>query len=259
MRRFAPILLTAATLFLGAAPLLAQDEPPAPPEAAPEPAPAPAPDEDPGEAPGAPDLNGVDYFPLEAGRRWTYRVAFVIEPVGGKPGGQRAETGDSGEHRMDVYVAEALKIDDRMVAALEWKLDQDLAQRSYFLVSDGYLRCVKRLQGFAEHVKEFTLSPPQPVVPVKVEVGQKWTWKGKAGAGPGKQTFQVLREESVESPAGTFQTLVVQAVFEGEDDSRGVMTRWLAAGVGIVREVSEVRTSLQVFRTEGILVKYEAP
>lgn len=257
-------ILTSALLLsmcCAASPTSAQDgpeqpDPPAPQGEQEQPADAP-PAATPGPRSDAEALAGVKYFPLQQGRRWTYRVAFKIQPASEGEGSPTES--DEGEHRLDVYVADPVTIDDKLAAALEWKLDQDLAQRSYFRVEGDYLRCVKRLQGFSEHVKEFTLSPAQPVVPVEPKTGQAWTWEGKAGPGPGKQSFKILREEQLETPAGIFKAIVIEASFDGEDDSRGTTTRWLAPGVGIVKEVSEVRTAVQVFRTEGVLVRYEVP
>jgi hypothetical protein len=246
--------LAVASLLLSlvaAAPLLAQDPPPpeqeTPAQGAPEQPPAqPA-------APVGPEgLEGVSWFPLQVNRRWQYRVTFSIESTAG-------ETHDSGQatHALDVYVAEPQVIDGRLAAVLEWKLDGDLAQRCYFVTREGVLYCVKRIQGYGEHMKEFLLAEAQPTAREDLAVGNEWVWQGKAGPTPGRQTFKVVREEEVVTPAGTFRALVMQIEFEGEDESRGTTTRWLVKGTGIVREVSEVRTATSVFRTEGILVKAE--
>lgn len=217
-----------------------------------EPAPAP-PAEEPAVA-----TRGVEGFPLDPGRRWTYKVDFAIQPIEGAAPTEEEPT-DQGAHRLDVYVANPLQVGDRLAAAVEWKLDQDLAQRSFFVVEDGYLRCVRRLQGFAEHVKEFVLTPAQPVLPEKLEVGQSWTWTGKVGADDGKQTSSVLRIEQLETPAGTFTAFVVETTFEAEDDSSGTLTRWIVPGVGIVKEVNEARSARQIFRVQGVLVRFEKP
>lgn len=236
------------------------EEPENPPETPPEGPVGPAPP--PGGASAASEaeaLVGVSYFPLEEGRRWHYRVQFRIEPAEGGDSDAGPEDSSEGDHYLDVYVAGVVTVGDKQAVALEWKLDQALAQRSYFRFEDGVLLCLKRLQGSAEHVKEFTLSPPQRFLPAEPTVGQEWTWTGKSGPGAGTQRFKVLRAEELRLPIGTFQTLVVESEFTGEDDSRGKTTRWLAPGVGIVKEVSEVRTPKQLFRSEGSLVKFERP
>lgn len=209
-------------------------------------------------APTSPPV-GVSAFPLEQGRAWTYQVAFSIRPIDGAPEGSLPEDGDAGEHRLDVSVTEPIEVAGRLAAQVEYKLDQDLAQRSYYVVEDGFLVCVRRLQGFAERIKPYDFTPVQKVLPAELEVGQKWTWEGKAGPEEGKQTFEVLRTEKVETPAGTFDAFVVEAKFEGEDDSSGVLTRWVVPGVGVVKEITEIEGPVQVFRTQGVLVRWRKP
>lgn len=242
--------LAAALVLTLAAPLGAQDTPPQGGERPPVEQPQAPPQQ---AAPAREGLEGVSWFPLHQNRRWTYRVTFSIESTAGE-----AHEPEQNTHTLDVYVTEPQTIDGRQVAALEWKLDGELAQRSFFVTRDQVLYCVKRIQGFGEHMKEFTLVEPQPNAREDLAVGQEWVWQGKAGPTPGRQTFKVVREEEVVTPAGTFKALVLQIEFEGEDESRGTTTRWLAQGVGIVREVSEVRTATSVFRTEGTLSRYEA-
>lgn len=222
-------------------------------EAPPPPAPAtdkPAPEKPPAPAPAG--AAGVDHFPLDAARRWSYSLKYTIEPTAGKPD-EREDT----EHALDCYVAEPQTLGGQLVHVLEWKLDGELAQRCYFTVDQGKVHCVKRIHGFGEHMKEFVLDPPQENVRTGMTIGTDWVWQGKAGPAAGKQTFRVVRQERVELPAGTYDALVLEATFEGEDDTRGTTLRWLAAGVGIVREVSEVRTANAVFRTEAKLTRVE--
>jgi hypothetical protein len=253
MKRHAPLLLCTLALSVGVA--CAQDEPKPREDPQDEPADAPAVEVDEEQA-----LAGVEFFPLDVGRRWYYRVKFSILPVdgGAKDANEDADEA-AGDHYLDVYVAEPVMLKGVRVAALEWKLDQALAQRSYFRVEADNLLCYRRLQGASESVKDFTLIPPQPTVPRKLAVGQEWSWEGTSGPSAGTQTFKVVRKEALNLPAGKFEALVVESTFTGEDDSRGTTTRWLVKDVGLVKEISEVRTPKQVFRSEGVLVKFEKP
>ncbi len=262
--RLAALAISCSACLLLPLAVRAQDEPePTPPVETPpraDPPPTPEPKksaED--EQAEAKALAGVEYFPLDQGRRWRYRVRFRILPAAEEAEEGAQPEAEEGEHHVDVYVTEPVKIGEQKAAALEWKLDQVLSQRAYFRVKDGNLLCLRRLQGASVHVKEFVLTPAQPTLKETLEVGQEWSWEGKSGPSAGKQTFKVLRAEDVESPAGTFKTLVVEAEFTGEDDSRGKTTRWLAPGVGLVKEISWVRTPKHVFHTEGVLIRFEKP
>lgn len=238
------VRLAALLLAVIAAPVVAQDTPSPPGDEAQPPQP---------QARVAPEgLEGVSWYPLHVNRRWTYTVNFRIESTAGD-----AQEPEQAPYRLEAYVTEPQTVDGRPAAVLEWKLDNELAQRSFYVTRDGVLYCVKRIQGFGEHMKEFTLAEPQPNARDEMTVGQEWVWVGKAGPTPGRQTFKVVREEEVATPAGNFKALVLQIEFNGEDDSRGTTTRWLVKGLGIVREVSEVRTATAVFRTEGTLSRFE--
>lgn len=255
VRRRPTVLPALLLLLAGAGALPAQDQPPPPVEGQGDPAPE-APPPPPPQSDEALLTQGVTHFPLEPGRRWHYQVEFSIEPAGAGSEGTAERT----PHTMDVYVVDPQPLPTgQRVAVVEWRLDQELAQRDFFLVTPEGVACVKRIQGFGEHMKEFVLTPPQLVAREGLAVGQEWTWEGKVNGVTSRQRFKVEAEETLETPAGTFQTLRLLLQFEGEDDSRGVTRRWLAPGVGIVKDESEVKTAAAVFRTQGILSRFEVP
>lgn len=268
VRRRIPALLCALALA-AVCPALAQDEPPPDPTPAgpekgpdkPEKPADPAPEKGPEGAPlPEPDdsllTKGVTWFPLDPGRRWHYQVEFSIEPVGAGNEGP----GERTPHTLDVYVVDPQPLPGgQRAAVVEWRLDQDLAQRDFYQVTNEGVACLKRIQGFGEHMKEFQLTPPQVVAREQMTVGQEWTWEGKVNGVTSRQRFKVEAEETLETPAGTFQTLRLVLTFDGEDDSRGVTRRWLAPGVGIVKDESEVKTAAAVFRTSGTLSRLEVP
>jgi hypothetical protein len=212
--------------------------------------------EQPEAAPKAEGQAGLDLFPLEQGYRWSFQVKWSIEP---KSTGEQALPPEESVQSLEVYVAPPQAVGGAPTSVVEWKLDGDLSQRCYFVVRGRSVLCVKRIQGFGEHMKEFNLDPGQPVVRDALKVGDTWTWEGKINGVDSQQTFSVLREEELQTPAGTFPTIVIQVEYTGEDDSRGWTRRWLAPGIGIVKDESEVETPDSVFRTEGILVRYETP
>lgn len=252
----ATTILAFSTLALVAT---AQDPTPTPTPAPPATTPVPAGTPAATPAPTAPEgsgdqaLLGVPYFPLEAGRRWTYRMSWSVETLG-ESGAQQPTK--RAEHRLDVFAAQPQKLGGKLVSLLEWKLDGTLSQRSYFRVEEGYLRCFRRIHHQAENIRQWDFTPPQPILPLAPQVGQEWNWEGKNGDDPGKQTFKVVKTEKVETGAGTFEAIVVQTSYEGDED-KGTLTRWLVKGVGIVKEVSELRTAVAVIRTEGLLARFD--
>ena len=239
-------LRSLAVVALLAAPLWAQEPSPSP-EASPSPSPT--------EAPAA-SPDGLEVFPLQQGYRWNYQMRWSIEPT---TQDDQDLPPEESVQSVEVYVAQPQAVGGAPASVVEWKLDGDLAQRSYFVVRGRSILCLKRIQGFGEHMKEFTMEPGQPFVRDELQVGDTWTWEGKVNGVDAKQRFTVLREEKLETPAGTFPTVVLQVEYTGEDDSRGWTRRWLAPGIGVVKDESEVTTPDSVFRTESILLRYEAP
>ena len=173
-------VLAASLALFAPHPAIAQDPPPGdppPPEKEVDPPPPPEKPDDPQED-EAKVLAGVPYFPLDLGRRWRYLVKFQIMPAAGGDKDPPQPDASEGEHHVDVYVAAPVKIAGQKAASLESKLDQVLSQRAYFRVEKGSLRCLKRLQGSSEHVKEFVLAPSQPTLKETVSVGDTWSGEG---------------------------------------------------------------------------------
>ncbi|MEZ6184596.1 MAG: hypothetical protein R3F62_06235 [Planctomycetota bacterium] len=195
-------------------------------------------------------LPGLEYFPLDRGRSWTYQTKLTVKEL------NAAEEPTPQTHRVEVVVAEPQRIDEKAVSVVEWKFDGALAQRSFFWCTPDEVQCLRRIQGFGLEMRDFVLTDGQPVCRQPLAVGQSWTWSGRVNAIKGEQKVQVSREETLETPAGSFDCLVVEIEFTGEDDSKGTITRWLAKGVGIVKDVSTLKTAAVEVRSEGVLVRH---
>jgi hypothetical protein len=196
-------------------------------------------------------------FPLEDGRTWRYELKQWIATTSAEEG-QPEDTEPPRVHRLDVSTGEGLKIDGKDARCLEWRLDDEPAQKAYYFDNVDSILCARRILGAGEHAHEYTLTPPQPVITGDLVVGATWTWTGKVGPSSGKQQFQVLREEKVKAgPLGELGCVVIRMNFTGDDDSTGVSVKWLSPGVGLVREETEVKAESQVYRTLGVLTKFE--
>jgi hypothetical protein len=289
MKRAGVFSLT-LTLAVAAAAARAQDNPPAPPpqpqgQASPAPAPAPsatpaapkppepapAPKQDTkapdpskpvlGEPVAAGTVARKGLFPLDEGRTWRYELRTWLMPSSSEDGVQE-EIEPPRSHHLDVRVVESDKIDGRDARCLEYKLDDEPAQRAYFFEDAGAVLCPRRVLGAGEHVHKYDFAPPQPTLSGDLAVNSTWEWKGKVGSVGGKQSFKVLGEAKVvthSKEVGTVDAIVVQSIVENDDDSKGVTTKWFAPGWGIVRELTEVKAEKETFRTEAILSKATRP
>lgn len=68
---------------------------------------------------------------------------------------------------------------------------------------------------------------------------EKWEWSGKVGEQEANLKGEVLGEETITIPAGTFKTYKVNIIVRDDDGRILVSTdRWFAYGVGMVKEES---------------------
>ncbi|MEZ0227051.1 MAG: hypothetical protein ACAI25_00380 [Planctomycetota bacterium] len=195
-------------------------------------------------------------YPLDAGRTWRYELKTWLATSAAEEGApEEAEAPRT--HRMDVHVGEADKVEGKDVRCLEWKLDDATAQKAFYLDEGTSIVCVRRVLGTGDHKHDFLFTPAQPVLKGDLAVGSKWTWEGSVGPTKGKQTFEVLREEKLKAAGQELSTIVVRMNYTGDDESTGVSVKWLAPGVGLVREESEVKADQQIYRTLAVLTKFD--
>ncbi|MBI3723902.1 hypothetical protein HY251_08125 [bacterium] len=274
MKRFGLVLLLTGAVALGVA--RAQEKPATPDKPADRPAdkpadnPAPDTSSDPKDkdtkapdpakaapagsllAPGTVSRKGL--FPLDDGRKWTYELKFWYGATGANP--DEGPKDKPRTDRLEVLVpigTAPVKIDDKDVRTLDYKLNGELAQSAFFREEEGKVLCLRRMLGVGEHKKTFDLVPAQPILSGELKVGSSWTWEGKTAAATGTESFTVLREERVKTPAGTFDTVLILATYKGSDDSTSSSAKWLSPGVGIVREETEVKTDKDSFRVRCVL------
>lgn len=209
-----------------------------------------------GEVLAAGSVKRENLYPLEDGRAWRYELRTWLAtqaPEEGTP--EEAEPPRT--HRMDVKTIEPVKLEGKDARGLEWKLDDALAQKAYYLDEGGQVACVRRILGAGEHAHDYIFTPAQPVLKGDLTVGSKWTWEGTVGPTKGKQSFEILREEKIKAAGQELPTIVVRMTYTGDDESTGVSLKWLSPGVGLVREESEVKADQQIYRTLAVLTKFE--
>lgn len=180
-----------------------------------------------------------DYFPLNAGNKWTY--ATVIE------GGE-----DLRKLKVTVEREEKLNGQDCFVVeSFAEGRDESLVREYYAKTNDGIV-AVKRCYPDGD----VTLDPPEVMLKVPLQVGQQWEWKGNArGTGTGKQSgaenegaldrkseclFKVEKRETIS--AGDRKYDCFKIVLKGTDSTgeRIESARWFSDGVGMVKEESSL-------------------
>jgi hypothetical protein len=105
-------------------------------------------------------------------------------------------------------------------------------------VDERGIVCVARIGLEGKIVK---LDPPQIIVAAPLKTGTTWDFDGKLNDAKVHQHYSVTGEEDIDVPAGKFRAFHIH----GEQTSPSSMTidRWFANGVGIVKDVTETRTT----------------
>lgn len=194
-------------------------------------------------------------YPLDEGRSWHYELKTWLATTGAEEGAPE-ETEPPRLNKLDVTVGEPIKIEGEEARCLEWRLNDEPAQRAYYLEKDGSVLCAKRILGSKENAHEYVLAPPQPVL--QKDLDSPWTWAGKVGTLGGKQRFELKFEDQVSAGSlGKLDCVVILTTFSGDDESSGISAKWLSPGIGLVREETEVKADQQIYRTVAVLTKYE--
>ena len=180
--------------------------------------------------PPAPADTSADYFPLVVESEWTYATDL-----------------EGGEMIFEVPKTEKVEDVDHAVLTLSVLKTIDgvrrpaVIQREWLRRADGGdLLCPRRVVGG----QEIHLYPPQPHLKAGLAPGMTWTWEGSLEHGKAKATYTVEAEETVKVPAGEFKALRLRVETTAEK-GKGRVTRWLARGVGMVKEEAELDLGAQ--------------
>jgi hypothetical protein len=174
-------------------------------------------------------IDPASYLPMEEGRSWTFEVReggrrFRLRHV--QQGGDVRELEPFGRIRYDFTYGTPEGEDHEM-------------SKSIWARTPGS----PRLYYFDAFTWSSWFDPPLPILPDEPRVGSEWTWAGKVDFDypdevPSTARLTIVAEEEVEVPAGRFRAIRVEQVHE---DPPVRVTRWLAPGVGLVREVQVLR------------------
>ncbi len=160
-------------------------------------------------------LGAQDYFPLEKGNRWTYRM--------------------SDGQTMTTEVTGFEDVGGVRCAALETTL--------------GPQKNVDYIAADAKGVKAYKISAggqelvyAAPIVRVKLPYvqGDTWTASVEQGGVTISTAFESTGGEKITVPAGTFETIVVRGTISSSAGGQVVAKNWFAAGVGLVRQSMEL-------------------
>jgi hypothetical protein len=105
-------------------------------------------------------------------------------------------------------------------------------------VDERGVLCWARVNLDGELVK---FNPPQPMIAMPLKRGAKWNFDGHASDLKIYQQYEVTGEEDVRVPAGKFRAFRIHS--EQTSPSPMAIDRWFAAGTGIVKDVTTMRSA----------------
>lgn len=150
-----------------------------------------------------------NYYPLEAGNSWTFRVEVN--------GNQVTATS---------RIAKIEKINDISMGRLEATVNDKIVATEHLQQNDKGV--------FRHRFNGLEVEPPLELLRYPVKAGEKWAGELKVGADTGKFSA-VTGEENVEVPAGKYKTVrvAIQLIEKGKTIDT---TYWFARDVGIVKQ-----------------------
>jgi outer membrane protein OmpA-like peptidoglycan-associated protein len=196
-------------------------------------------------------------YPLAMHTRWTYQMRQEFGP-GVHPSGPDAALvkGNVLETTVVSEVVGSDTIGGMKYSRVESRHDGRLWMTEWLrLTPDGLF-----LGKTNEDGQDTVLVPPEKILSPRMAAGETWTWK--ASGAPANVRMQVVGMETTQVPAGKFdatKTIHELNMVLPEATVRYTNSRWFSAGVGYVRQESEVYSGDRLLtRTQLRLTAFNA-
>jgi hypothetical protein len=180
---------------------------------------------------------GGQLMPTAVGTAWRYNMT---EEVGKGLDVRGVKADADGKIRVPVlYRIDGIEnIDGKDLLKFEMHRAGVITNTDLVSINEQGMICRARINLDGEFVK---LNPPQTIIANPVRKGVTWDFNGRAGELEVRQHYDVVDEEDVEVPAGEFHTFHVHG--EQTAPNRMTIDRWLAIGIGIVKDVTTTRAA----------------
>jgi hypothetical protein len=182
-------------------------------------------------------VSAEQLIPTADGTTWLYEMTQEAGEEFGFSGTKPAPDGKV--HVQAVYrISGTQELDGKNFLKFEMHRDGIVATTELTAVDEHGISVAGRIDQYGELTK---LDPPQIIIAAPLETGATWQFEGKVGDADAHQDYKVLGEEDVVLPAGKFHAFHIQA--EQSAPLQMKIDRWFANGVGIVKDVTEIRMS----------------
>ena len=180
---------------------------------------------------GAPAELPMPWFPLAVGNRWDYQSKYSRVSM--------RVTGVENVNGVPCFVVHSFVGDAT-----------ESSQVEYFSVTDDGVHVLKRVHKGSD----FILRPPETMLALPLEIGKHWAWQGDAASGSVALAFSVRPGGIVEVMGQRLPTLLVVIQGRAADASELQTKRWYSRGVGLVRELTQLKKGSRSLKVDALLV-----
>jgi len=174
-------------------------------------------------------------IPIAPGTTWRYNM---IEEIGKGLNVPNVKADADGKIRLPVlYRLEGTEdVDGKNLLKFEMHRSGTVTNTDLLTVDEYGITCWARVNLDGELVK---FTPPQTMIAVPLKKGGAWNFDGHAGELKVQQHYDVLSEEKIDVPAGSFKSFRIHC--EQTTPNRMTIDRWFTPGVGIVKDVTTMQ------------------
>jgi hypothetical protein len=176
-------------------------------------------------------------IPTADGTSWRYNMT---EEIGKGLNIRDAKPDADGKIRLAVLyrINGTQNVDGKDLLKFEMHRAGVITNTDLLTVDEHGIICWARINLDGELVK---FAPPQTIIAIPLQKGGSWDFNGQAGEVSFRQHYEVIGEEDIGVPAGKFHAFRIYG--EQTSPSRMTIDRWFAIGVGIVKDVTAMRTA----------------
>ncbi len=190
-----------------------------------------------------------NFLPTEPGTNWVYEMTQELASGVNVPG--LAPDAEGKVKTEVVYRLDGSQvIDGSTFLKFEMHRGHQVTTTELMTIDDGGIHCAYRILGDGERVR---LTPPQTIVAAPLKRDSSWDFDGIAGGSTVRQHYIMMGEQEITVPAGKFRAMRILGEQKAPDDT--TIERWFAPGIGIVKDVTTMRSPAgdQLQRIELVL------
>jgi hypothetical protein len=176
-------------------------------------------------------------LPTSQGTTWKYQMTQEFGQ-GVKANDSSVKPDPDGNVRLPVaiIVTGSEKIDGVEAHKFEMRRQGAVQVIQFLQVTEQGIFELARGDESGERIK---FTPPQKTLSLPLKVGEKWEYRGEGAGEKVEEMYEIVAQESIEVPAGTFDAYHIHIV--GTQPFKSVVDRWFVPGLGEVKDVTEVK------------------